>query len=209
VSGLSDHDRRAIVERYAKRFAEYGIDPRTLNTGDVAKYRRQHEIHAGIGDLEGTTLLDVGCGLATYYEFLRARGTQVNYVGYDLVPPFIEANRERFPEATFEVRDATREPIAHNPDYVVMCQVFNNRYVGVDNAEVVMTALRATFTAARVGVSVDMLSKYVNFEEPHLAYFSPEDMFTYAKSLTKFVRLRHDYLPHHFTLFLYKGDTTT
>jgi hypothetical protein len=37
-----------------------------------------------------------------------------------------------------------------------------------------------------------------------LVYFSPEEMFGYAKSLTKFVRLRHDYLPHHFTLYLYK-----
>jgi SAM-dependent methyltransferase len=196
--GLSDEDRQAIVERYKARFAEHGVDARSLNPGDIAKYRRQQEVHAGIGSLEGSTVLDVGCGLAHYYEFLRARGTRVNYIGYDLVPPFIEANRERFPEAQFELRDVTREAITHTPDYVVMCQVFN--------VAVVKTALKAAFEAARVGVSIDMLSKYVNFEEPHLCYFSPEEMFGYAKLLTKFVKLRHDYLPHHFTLFLYKDQ---
>jgi SAM-dependent methyltransferase len=208
VSTLSEKDRLAIVERYAARFAEHGVDLRSLNPGNIEKYRRQHEVHAGIGDLEGATVLDVGCGLAHYYEFLRARGTRVNYVGYDLVPPFIEVNRERFPEAQFDVRDVTREGVAHAPDYVVMCQVFNNRYQDGSNVDVVKAALRATFEAARVGVSIDMLSKYVNFEESHLAYFSPEEMFGYAKSLTKFVRLRHDYLPHHFTLFLYKDEVS-
>jgi hypothetical protein len=52
-----------------------------------------------------------------------------------------------------------------------------------------------------------MLSKYVNYEEEHLNYFSPEEMLSYAKSLTRFVILRHDYLPFDFTLFLYKEAT--
>jgi SAM-dependent methyltransferase len=204
VSGLSDKDRESIVARYTARFAEHGVDLRALNPGDISKYRRQHEVHASIGDLEGRTILDVGCGLAHYYEFLLARGTHVKYIGYDLAPAFIDANRKRFPEAEFAVLDVTRDPIPHAPDYVVMCQVFNNRYQNGDNIDVVKEALHATFAAARMGVSIDMLSKYVNFEEPHLAYFSPEEMFAFAKTLTKFVRLRHDYLPHHFTLFLFK-----
>jgi SAM-dependent methyltransferase len=204
VSGLSDADRNAIAERYAARFAEHGVDLRALNPGDPEKYRRQHEVHASVGDLDGATILDVGCGLAHYYEFLRARGQRVRYIGYDIVAPFLDADRERFPEAEFHLRDVTCKPVLHEADYAVMCQVFNNRYEHADNREVVRTALRATFAKARRGVSIDMLSAYVNYEEPHLFYFSPEEMFAFAKSLTPFVRLRHDYLPHHFTLFLYR-----
>ena len=204
---LDDRDREDIVQRYAARFAEHGVDARSLNPGDLAKYRRQHEVHASIGPLDGASILDVGCGLAHYYEFLRERGTKVSYVGYDLVPPFIEADRERFPEATFEVRDVTRG-VAHETDYVVMCQVFNRTFESSDNVEVAKKAIEVTFASARIGVSIDMLSKYVNYEEPHLTYFSPEEMFSFAKTLTPFVKLRHDYLPPHFTLFLYKAEAS-
>ncbi len=204
---LSDDDKRRIVERYGERFKQHGVDLKTLNTGAGNKHRRQHEVHASIGPLEGKTVLDIGCGLAHYYDFLRGKGVSVNYVGYDIVPPFINVNRERFPEATFEVRDIFRQGIAHRADYVVFCQVFNNRYGEADNAAVVKEALRLAFASARVGISIDMLGSYVNYREDHLFYFSPEEMFAYAKSLTKFVALRHDYVPFDFTLFLYRDAT--
>jgi SAM-dependent methyltransferase len=204
---ISDEDREKIVARYAARFREYGVDIRTLNAGKGNKLHIQHTVHASVGDLEGKTILDIGCGLASYYEFLRARGLRVNYIGYDIVEPFIEINRERFPEAHFEVRDISRDPIAHRADYAVMCQVFNNKYASVSNDEVVKNALAQAFEAVTEGVSVDLRTDYVNYREEHLHYFSPEEMFEFGKSLTPFVNLRHDYLPFDFTLMLYKKGT--
>jgi len=199
---LSGGDRDAIVQRYAKRFETYGVDLKTLDVGQ--HYDAQHVVHASIGDLHGKTLLDIGCGLGHYYAYLRNRGIMVNYIGYDFMAPFIEVDRERYPEATFEVRDVTNDEIVHEADYAVMCQVFNNRYSDSDNTEVVKSVLRKAFGAVRIGLSVDMLSTYVNYRVPEMHYFSPEEMFAFGETLTPFVRLRHDYAPRHFTLFLYK-----
>jgi SAM-dependent methyltransferase len=204
---LNEEERQKITRRYAERLSKYGIDIRTLNPGTEHKHRTQHAVHASIGDLNNRTVLDVGCGLAHYYQFLSERGIKADYIGYDIVEPFIEINRQRFPEAHFEVRDISRDGIAHRPDYITMCQVFNNKYDSVSNEEVVRNAIATALDAALVGVSIDMLSKYVNYEEEHLNYFSPEEMLSYAKSLTRFVILRHDYLPFDFTLFLYKEAT--
>jgi SAM-dependent methyltransferase len=204
---IGDDDVQRIVRRYTARFREYGVDIRTLNAGKGNKLELQHTVHASVGELEGKTVLDIGCGLASFYEFLRARGTRVNYIGYDIVEPFIEANRERFPEAHFELRDISREGVAHRADYAVMCQVFNNKYDSVDNAEVVKRAVALAFEAVSGGVSIDLRTSYVNYREDHLYYFSPEEMFGFAKSLTPFVSLRHDYLPYDFTLMLYKEGT--
>ncbi len=204
---LSEEDRAKIIARYTQRFQQYGIDIRTLNPGSEKKQRAQHAVHAAIGDLNGKTVLDVGCGLAHYYLYLQTLGLEVNYIGYDIVEPFIEVNRERFPEGCFEVRDISRDGIAHRPDYVTMCQVFNNKYASVSNEDIVRKAIALAFEAATIGVSIDMLSKYVNYEEENLNYFWPEEMFRYAKSLTRFVMLRHDYMPFDFTLFLYKAQT--
>ena len=114
------------------------------------------------------------------------------------------AGEQRYPEAQFELRDVSTDGIAHEADFVTMCQVFNNRYEHVLNVDIVKKAIAMAFDAARVAVSIDMLSSHVNYQEPNLNYFSPEEMFAFAKTLTRFVTLRHDYLPFHFTLFVYK-----
>lgn len=201
-AALSDDDRKTIIERYGRRFAEFGVDLRTLNPGKY--YEVQHAVHASVGRLDGKVLLDIGCGFGNYYEYLRERGISVSYIGYDFIEPFVEVARERFPEATFAVKDVTRTEIDNEADYVVMCQVFNNRYSDSDNADVVKAVVRKAFASARIAVSVDMLSTYVSYRDDKMAYFSPEEMFAFAKSLTPYARLQHDYAPHHFTLFLYK-----
>lgn len=204
---ISNYDREKIIARYDGRFKEYGIDIRTLNAGKGNKLKLQHTVHSSIGDLQNKTILDIGCGLASYYEFLKSRGLKVNYIGYDIVEPFIAVNLERFPEAHFEVRDISRDKIAHAADYAVMCQVFNNKYSSVSNDEVVKAAIAQAFAAVSTGVSIDLRTSYVNYKEPDTHYFSPEEMFSFAKSLTPFVNLRHDYLPFDFTLMLYKEGT--
>jgi SAM-dependent methyltransferase len=204
---ISDQDLKKIIARYQDRFEQYGLDIRTLNAGKGNKLHLQHTVHASIGDLHNKTILDIGCGLASYYEFLKSRGLKVNYIGYDIVEPFIAVNVERFPEAQFEVRDVSRDGVAHRADYAVMCQVFNNKYASVSNDEVVKNAIAQAFAAVSTAVSIDLRTNYVNYREADTHYFSPEEMFAFAKTLTPFVKLRHDYLPFDFTLMLYKEGT--
>lgn len=201
---IDDRDREEIVRRYTRRFEEFGVDVRALASGTDERHRLQHAVHASVGNLDGTTLLDVGCGLAHYYTYLRERGIGVNYIGYDIVPAFLESNRERYPEAEFVLRDAAAEGFAHEADYVVMCEVFNNRYEHASNVEVVQKVVREAFAVARKAVSIDLLSTYVDYQVPNAYYYSPEELFAFAKTLTPLVALRHDYLPFHFTLMLYK-----
>jgi hypothetical protein len=52
-----------------------------------------------------------------------------------------------------------------------------------------------------------MMTAYVDFQEPRLFYYHPEEIFRYAKSLTKRVTLRHDYPAYEFAIFLYQDFT--
>lgn len=204
MTSLSDKDRAQLIDRYTARFIQHGVDARTLNVGDPEKYARQHAIHASIGPLDGTTILDIGCGLANFYEFIRQRHANVQYIGYDVVEPFIKANQERFTNAQFRLFDISRDAIVDRFDYAIMCQVFNNKYKDADNVDVLRSALTKAFSAADRGVSVDMLSTYVSYRDENLFYYSPEEIFAFAKSLTRYVSLLHGYLDHHFTIQLLK-----
>ncbi len=151
-------------------------------------------------------MLDVGCGLGTYYEFLKASGVRTRYTGYDLVPEFIAANRERFPEARFLVRDILEDGFdCAAVDFVSMSQVFNNRYLYSDNLEVAHEVMRRAFAICRAGLSVDFLTTYVDYREDYLHYFSPEEMYRFSKSIAPSVVLRSDYLPFEFTMYLYRS----
>jgi len=114
-----------------------------------------------------------------FYEYLKSLPSKIaSYTGLDIVEPFIESNRARFPEAHFENIDIFRAPLdAYQPDVVFMSQVFNLKYKNADNEEVAKEAMRRFFDIARVGLAIDFMTSYVDYTEADLYYFSPEKMF--------------------------------
>jgi 2-polyprenyl-3-methyl-5-hydroxy-6-metoxy-1,4-benzoquinol methylase len=40
-------------------------------------------------------LCDVGCGHGDFYEYLRSLDTEIGYIGYDIIPEFVEEARKR------------------------------------------------------------------------------------------------------------------
>jgi ubiquinone/menaquinone biosynthesis C-methylase UbiE len=206
---LNESEKNSVTARYLERFHKYGIHVDTLKSGGAGKQLVRHMVHASMFDLKDKHVLDVGCGIAMFYEYLRSLPTQIaSYTGFDIVEPFLASNRERFPEARFENIDIFVDPLtSYSPDIVFMSQVFNNKYLNADNEEIAMEAIRRFFGIAKEGLAIDFMTSYVDFNEKELHYFSPEKMFSFAKGLTRTVALRHDYLPFEFTLFLYKKPT--
>lgn len=58
------------------------------------------------------------------------------------------------------------------------------RYENSDNIEVMKAALRMAYESSRYSVCVDMLSSYANHPSPELFYYSQEEIFSFAKTLT-------------------------
>ncbi len=203
---LSEEEKARVVKRYLDRYAEHGIHVDTLKSGGAEKQFIRHSVHASMFDLAGKHVLDVGCGIGMFYEYLKSLPTKIaSYTGLDIVDPFIESNRVRFPEARFDKVDVFRAPLdAYQADIVFMSQVFNNKYKDADNEEIAREAIRRFFSIARVGLAIDFMTSYVDYTEAELYYFSPEKMLAFAKTMTRTVALRHDYLPFEFTLSLYK-----
>lgn len=68
----------------------------------------------------------------------------------------------------------------------------------------VMEALLSlAYRHTRVSVSVDMMSTYVDFQDPALFYYPPEEIFRIGKRIARRVLLRHDYRPFEFCIQLF------
>jgi SAM-dependent methyltransferase len=203
---LDTEDANRVVQGYRRRIAQYGATFESLNSGSVEKQKIRHKIHAlaVLGDCP--EVLDIGCGLGSFYEYLREQGRDCRYHGFDIVPEYVAECRTRYPEAQFQVRDIFREHVDRTYDTIVISQVLNNHYRNSDNLMVMKAALSLAFEHARVSVSVDMMSTYVDFRIPELFYYSPEEIFRFAKSITRRVLLRHDYRPFEFCVQLFHED---
>ena len=199
-------DKKIIIDRYNERFKKNGGNIGTLAVGNMERQIVRFNVLSEIGDLEGASVVDVGCGFGDFYGFLLSRGIKVEYTGYDMNPTLINAAREKFPGARFEVLDFFSDKCKEKFDYVVSSSTFNNKLTGGDNYTMIHNVLKRSFTICNEGVSINFLTNYVDYKQGHAFYYGPEKIFKYCKSITNRVALRHDYCLYEFTVYLYKQD---
>jgi len=204
---MNSSDKENIVTRYRDRLKEFGPGIQSLASGTVERRAIRFNTLSKIGDLEGARILDIGSGLGDYYQYLIDKGIKVDYTGYDLSPDLVKISEERFPDAKFEVRDIQIDGIDGVFDYIVSSQTFNFALAKENNLELVRTCLQICLDHCNKGICFDFLSSYVDYREGHLFYYSPEEMFSFAKKLTKRVALSHESELFEFAIFLYPDFT--
>lgn len=197
-------DASAIRQWYRDRIDRYGVTFESLSAGPLEREWVRHTVHSKA--LFGTEpeVLDIGCGIGRFYDFLKKIGRRCRYTGYDLVPEYLARCRDLYPEIRVEERNILDQPLQEEFDTIVASQVFNHRYGQAKNLDVVRSMLENAFSHCRMSVSIDMLSTYVDYEENHLFYYPPEKVFQMAKSITQRVVLRHDFAAFEFCIQLYR-----
>ncbi len=80
--------------------------------------------------------------------------------------------------------------------------MFNNKIS--DNEKFIRTTLLKLIKFAKKGLAFNLISNYVNYRDKELYYASPEEIFSFCKKLSRYVVLRHDYMPFDFTIYIYK-----
>ena len=203
---LDPDDASQVIQRYQQRIAQHGATFASLNSGSEQKQAIRHWVHASGLRGDRPWILEVGCGLGDFFRYLVGMKRDCSYHGYDIVPEYITECRRAYPQAAFEVRNIFIDGIDGTYDTVVMSQVLNNHYRKSDNMKVMQRALELAFEHTRVSVSVDMLSSYVDFRNPDLFYYSPEEIFRMAKAIAPRVVIRHDYRAFEFCVQLFHEE---
>ena len=173
--------------------------------GSLASQVVRFEVLCEIGDIKSKRVLDVGCGLGALLRYLQAQYPSVEYSGVDINPNMIREALAMNPEGQFECLDILSKKCGYtdnNFDYVFLSGAFNlSANKQLNNVE---NLINKMFSLARYGVGVNFLSLYGNNLEPREFAVDPMDMFRICMGVTTKVAVRHDYLPHDFTIYLYK-----
>ena len=198
---LTADDKARIVELYEGRLAAYGYDVRTVGWGSRADQSLRFEVLSREIDFSNKRILDVGCGFGDFVAFLEARGVSgYSYVGVDISPKLIEEADKHFGSAdrVFKVLDLLDGPEIGMFDVAVCSGALSFKVE--DNLGLAHEMLARMFAVSREAVCVNFLSSRVDFMLEKNFHFEPGSTLGYALSLSRWVRIYHDYPLHEFTV---------
>lgn len=187
------------IERYNKRFEEYGVEARTLGWG--SKEDQLIRFGAAIQniDFSGKSVMDIGCGFADFYEFLLKNEIKISkYKGIDVNEKLIKVARKRFPENEYEVKNILLDNYnTEQADIVTLFGILNLK-LDIDNLDYTKEMINASWNITRETLIVDFLSSHLTKDYPKedfVYYHDPKDILDICSELCDNFVLVHDYPP--------------
>ncbi len=167
--------------------------------------RRSHGSHpVRRVDLNTSTLLDVGCGLADFGAFLQTRVPACRYIGVDLTPGILAEARRRSTVRRLILADVFEAPPFRRQEFdLVTCSGVFNLKLG-NNDRFVTRALDALFSLAGKCVVANFLHQRTRRKYPHCYYYDPEVVCANVPETTAEIWVFDDYLENDFTLVLWR-----
>jgi SAM-dependent methyltransferase len=194
---------RRVAELYSKNLATHGVSSKAIGWRDDETRVLRYDVLANVfSDARGPmTVIDWGCGYGGLFTFLEAGGVNVvRYDGYDLSAEMIAA-ASHLPAD--RVRLFHSDVVTEDADYAFVSGTFNVRYdaSNADWFDYITATLDGLWAHSRKGIAFNLLSTYVDWQEPHLYYGDPRVFFDYCKRrFTRSVVLYHDYPLYEWTI---------
>lgn len=195
-------DSAAVFRYHQQRIREYGAgSPGALGWQPDGQQIR-FEILAQIGDLAHCSVLDVGCGYADLYPYLRQRFAGVQYAGIEQMPELLNLAQARYRDApgiTLATGDFLRATLPLS-DYVLASGSLNYRH---RHPRFIHQAIETLFGRSRLGLGFNLLSWKPKDGGP-LAAYNPADIVAFCHTLAPSVKLLEGYRDGDFTVFMYR-----
>ena len=206
---LPQTEQDAAIERYTRRFKEYGYDPKTLGW-DKGKQQIRFTILTSQYDFRGKKVLDIGCGFGDLNLVLEHRaGWEYKYQGVDLVPVLLEQAKELYEAENigFSCTDILAEDFMGDYDYAVASGLFNFKFKDASNYDFIEAVMHKALSICRDGLAFDFLSDKVAYQRSETFHSSPERVLGMAYKHSRNVVLRNDYMPFEFAVFINKDSS--
>ncbi|MEO6245174.1 MAG: class I SAM-dependent methyltransferase [Opitutaceae bacterium] len=192
-----------LRRHYAPLVAQHGGTHAALNWGSVRSQAARFRVLLEADEIATARVLDLGCGVGHLVDALAERKFRGDYCGLDLVPEMVRAAKNRHPDWDFRAGSLAAAPADFRPDYVVGSGLFT-----FANRRVLEDTVAEMFETTRRVVAFNSLSSWGDQAEAGEFCADPAVTLAFCRKLTRRVVLRHDYLPHDFTIFLHREVTS-
>ena len=151
---------------------------------------------------------DYGCGYGAHLEYLLQKKYSVSgYNGYDLSEEMLSKSNERLKGFKGDLKLINSSKISTPADFTFVSGTFNVRFESTYDEwkKFIEETLTMINESSNLGFSFNLLSKYVDWKEPHLFYGDPCYWFDFCKkNFSSKVSLLHDYPLYEWTVLVHK-----
>lgn len=206
---FSEEDKKKTIDRYTKRFNDFGYSQKAVGWGEKGKQDLRFEVLANYFPLENMRILDIGAGFGDLYKYLSPRKIK-SYHGFDLVESLVVKGNELYgshDNFKLTLGDFSETSLQEEYDVCLISGLFNFKLVGGNNYDFITSIITKAFAKCKVGLAANFITDRVDYHEELIFNSKPEKILEIALSLTKNVALRNDYFPFEFSVFLNKDQS--
>jgi len=190
-----------VANFFDERVDRYGYDIRAIDYGRKENQTTRFNVLSDITNLKNKRILDVGCGFADYAEYLDERFGSVEYVGIDISQRAIEEAKRLRPRLDLRVCNILDEGFNDMFDVVMANGIYY--LLGHEAKSIMRQIIARMYQLSRFGVAFSSLSEWAPSKQPNEFSADPIETLQFCRHVTPWVILRHDYLPHDFTIYMY------
>lgn len=201
-------EKATVMHYHRHRIAQY--QPGTVESlgwRNAHSQQLRFQTLIKIGDLNGRSILDVGCGYGDLKAFLDLHFSGFDYIGIDQMPEFIAEARKRYEGIERTAFYQTDFSAAELPqvDYVIASGVLGYRckdenfYTGM---------IGKLYNSARIALAFNMLDKSRFPQHDLLVGHDRQEILMLCRVLSPRVECFSDYLEDDFTIFMYRNGTS-
>jgi len=194
--------KEKLRRHYVPLVAKYGDSFQSVDWGSIQGQQKRFRVLLEAMDFNNARILDVGCGVGHLVDYLKEHNYDGHYLGIDLVREMTETAARRHPAWDFRFETNINNAEDFSPDIVVASGLFT-----FADEDMLKDVVQKLFAVTRNAVAFNSLSLWGGGMEPNEYNADPVRVLEFCRSLTERVVLRHDYLPHDFTIYLYKNDS--
>lgn len=154
-----------------------------------------------VADISDMKIMDVGCGLGHFVDYIEEAGISVDYHGIDYLDEMVKRALVRHPSRNFKVSNILREKPNRDYDYIFASGLFTYA-----NMEMLQSTVSAMFRGCRRGISFNSLSSWAICKDSNEYYANPLKVVEFCRTLSSKLILAHNYLPNDFTVYLYREE---
>ncbi|MCI4668288.1 MAG: class I SAM-dependent methyltransferase [Bacteroidia bacterium] len=196
-------DRATILAFHKDRIEEFGADnSRALGWTSQKAQQDRFEALSQIGELNNSSILDVGCGHGDLNIFLRKKYPEFNYTGMDHMPEILDVALQKnkgIPDTTFLLANFWQAELPR-ADYVLASAALSYRH---SDSNFLPKMIKKMFLSCQKAFGFTLLSK-LEYEGSLLRTHVAENVFALCKDLTQNVELKQDYREDDFAIFMKK-----
>ncbi len=202
-----------IAKHYNDCFHKHGDSHLGVDWPNFKDTLTRHKVMSEIFlNNDKATILDFGCGLGHYYEYLKGLYVKTKYYGLDINSDMIEHCKNKYPymQDRFICTDI-HSTLSTNKlpqvDYVIANGTFTEKQdlSHQEMSEFFYETLKVLWKSCDRGMAFNIMSKCVDWERDDLFHLSMDDLGLFLKNnLSSEFSFRFDYKLYEYTTYVYK-----